>query len=269
MSATAQELFDAGDLTGAIEAMNAEVRAHPADLNARGFLAELLCFAGNLDRADVMMEAVSRQDSDNSIGVALFRQQLRAALARQQTFTEGRAPEMLDQPTEHMRLSLQALASLRAGDTREAADLCAQAEAIRPPISGTHDDTPFDDMRDVDDITAGILEVLTSTGKYYWVPMEAVREIEFRPVEKTRDLLWRRAHVVVTNGPEGEVYIPAIYPWAADPSDQQALLGRSTDWLGGEDATSPVRGIGQRMYLVGNAGVPILDMGAFIFAGAA
>ena len=133
MPDTAHERFEAGDLQGAIEAMNAEVRSRPADTNARAFLAELLCIQGNLQRADLMMDAVSKQASpDHAVQVSLFRQQIRAALARQQVFTEGRAPELLSDPPDHLRLSLQALTAWRDGDGAGAADLCAQAEAARP-----------------------------------------------------------------------------------------------------------------------------------------
>ena len=50
--------------------------------------------------------------------------------------------------------------------------------------------------------------MLTSTGKYYWIPMERVEMIEFHDPARPRDLLWRRAHMVVRGGPDGEVFLP-------------------------------------------------------------
>ena len=267
MSLSGHDLFEAGDLADAIEAMNAEVRARPADINARGFLAELLCFQGNLQRADVLLDALGKQDPAATVGVALFRQVIRAALTRHEVFADGRAPDLLGDPPEHLRLTLQALAAWRTGSAAEAADLCAQAEAARPPVAGTHNHAAFTDMRDIDDMTAGVLEVLTSTGKYYWVPLEQVQTIDFKPVEQVRELLWRRAQVTVANGPDGEVYIPAVYPWSADDADPRAKLGRITEWLGGGD-DGPVRGQGQRMYLIGDDAVPVLEIGSLSFAGA-
>ena len=268
MALSGHDLFEAGDLAGAIDAMNAEVRTRPADVNARGFLAELLCFQGNLQRADVLLDALGKQDPAAMIGVALFRQVIRAALTRQEVFAEGRAPELLGEPPEHLRLTLQALAAWRAGQAAEATALCAQAEAARPPVAGTHNEAAFTDMRDIDDITAGVLEVLTSTGKYYWVPLEQVQVIDFKPAEQARDLLWRRAQVTVAGGPDGEVFIPTVYPWAeADADEPRAKLARITEWLGGGD-DGPVRGQGQRMYLIGDDAVPVLEIGSLSFAGA-
>ena len=57
--ASAGDLFRAGKLAPAIEAANAEVRRAPADLGARVLLAELLLFAGSLERADVILDAVA------------------------------------------------------------------------------------------------------------------------------------------------------------------------------------------------------------------
>ena len=78
-------------------------------------------------------------------------------------------------------------------------------------MTGTCDDQPFDDLRDLDELTASFFEVLTSTGKYFWIPLERVDTVEFRAWERPRDLLWRRAHMVVRGGPDGEVYLPVLY----------------------------------------------------------
>ncbi|MFI5025099.1 MAG: type VI secretion system accessory protein TagJ, partial [Alphaproteobacteria bacterium] len=126
---------------------------------------------------------------------------------------------------------------------------------------------PFEDMRDIDDLTSSFFEVLTSTGKYYWIPMARVELVEFFAPERPRDLLWRRAHMVVSGGPDGEVFLPAIYSAAGEPLADSFRLGRATEWLGGEAA--PVRGIGQRSFLIGEDSVPIMDIKTLEFAGTA
>ena len=42
----ANQLFQAGRLNEAVQALNAEVRNHPEDSKRRIFLFELLCFSG-------------------------------------------------------------------------------------------------------------------------------------------------------------------------------------------------------------------------------
>ena len=108
-------------------------------------------------------------------------------------------------PTPFLQLHLQAVIACREQRLADAAALVAQAEEQRVHVRGTCNDQAFEDLRDLDDLTAGFFEVLTSTGKYYWIPMEAVELIEFRPPERPRDLLWRRAHMIVADGPDGRL----------------------------------------------------------------
>jgi len=48
----ARELFQAGQLDAAIDALGVEVRDNPTDTQRRTFLFELLCFAGQYGRAN-------------------------------------------------------------------------------------------------------------------------------------------------------------------------------------------------------------------------
>lgn len=255
---TATELYQEGRLRDAIAAATEGVKKHPADTSRRGFLAELLCFAGELERADKQLEAIAQQDPEMAVGITLFRQLLRAATARQQFFATGRLPEFFGRPSKMVQQHLEASICLRQGELEEAARLLDQAEQQRPRISGTCDAEPFDDLRDLDDLTAPLLEVLTSNGKYYWIPMAQVESVELHPPQRPRDLLWRRARVVVAGGPDGEVFLPTLYPGTVAHADDQLRLGRGTDWSGGEG--TPVCGTGLRMFLVGEEGRSILEI---------
>jgi type VI secretion system protein ImpE len=253
---TAQELFSSGDLTGALAAAVEEVKQKPADLGRRVFLAELLCFTGNVDRADVHLDALAEQDPQTQYNVSVFRQLVRAEQARQQCFAEGRVPEFLGPVLPRMQAHLEAAMLLREGRTAEAAASLQQAESLRPSPTGTLDGQPFDEFRDMDDLTSSFLEVYTVTGKYYWVPIEQVELIEFREPKGARDLLWRRTHLIVRDGPDGEVFLPTTYPGTQTDADDRLRLARLTDWRG----ERPVRGVGQRMFLVGDRDLPILEL---------
>lgn len=253
----ARELYRAGKLAEAIVAMNEEVRNNPLDTARRGFLSELLCIAGNHERADKLLDAIVTQEPQAAPNIALIRQLVRADLSRRQLWTEGRVPEFLGEPTPALRALLQAVIATRAGDHAAAAALAAEAENVRPKTSGACGDKPFDDFRDADDLHSAFFEVLTSTGKYFWIPTERVETVEFRAPTRPRDLLWRRAHMVVKDGPDGEVFLPAVY-CGSETKDEAAQLGRTTDWVGGDGA--PVRGVGQRTFVVGDDAVAILDL---------
>ena len=258
--ADAGALFREGQLDEAIAAAGRAVQAKPADIPARVLLAELLLFTGDFQRADAIMAAANALDPDAALVVAEFRQLLRAARARREMFRDGRLPEFLGEPTDGQKAALAMLVALRAGDTAAAAEALVAAEAARPIPSGEIDGQGFEDFRDTDDLTGGSLEVLTTTGKYFWIPVERVVSMEFHAPKRPRDLVWRRCSMTVRDGPQGEVYLPALYD--SEASDDALRLGRRTDW---SDST-PVRGSGQRMFLVGDEGVAIGDLRTVEFA---
>jgi type VI secretion system protein ImpE len=254
----AKEHFEAGELKEAITAAAEDVKKNPTDIAKRTFFCELVCLSGDMERADRQLDLLGHQDSQFMVGVSLFRQLVRAETARQDFYNKGRPPEFLAAPEPYIRLHLEASICLREGKDKDAADLLVQAEEQRPKLAGTCDGKAFDDLRDLDDLTASFFEVLTSTGKYYWIPMDQVELVELRKPTRPRDLLWRRAHMIVNNGPDGEVYLPTLYAGTQSEADDRVRMGRVTEWRGGKG--SPTRGIGLRTFLVGDEGRTILEI---------
>lgn len=253
-----RELLQTGHLTEAVEGAIADVKQNPTDAARRFLLAELFCFQGEFERADKQLDTLMQQSSEGMVRVSQFRQILRGEIARQQFYQEGRLPEFVTEPSPALRLHLDASIAIREGQLKEAAELLEQAESLRPLVAGSLNGKPFDDFRDLDDLNSGFFEVLTSTGKYYWVPTETVTSLEFEKPERSIDLVWRTAQISVTNGPEGTVFIPTIYVGTLSQADLPLKLGRRTDWVGGEQ--SPVRGLGQRSFLAGDDAVDILQI---------
>jgi type VI secretion system protein ImpE len=260
---TASELFHAGKLKDAIAAALDEVRNHPTDMGRRLFLAELLCFGGELERADNHLDAVAHNDPQTMPWIVSFRQLIRAEQARQDFFSQGRVPEFLAKPEGAVAVLLEASIRVRDGSLEEAAGLLEKAEESRPRVAGTCDGEKFADFRDLDDQTSCVIEVLTSSGSYYWIPVSQIESIEFHEPTRARDLFWRRTHMIVADGPDGEVHVPVLYAGAANDPDDSIRLGRKTDWRGGEKA--PVRGAGQRTFLVGEEARSILELKSITF----
>jgi type VI secretion system protein ImpE len=129
-----RELYQSGDLTAAIAAAGDEVKRKPGDFAGRYLLCELLCFAGQLERADKQLDLMIEQDPQAALGLALFRQLIRAEQARQQFFDEGRLPEFLATPAGVLQAHLQASIALRAGDKPAAARFIEQGESGRSTI---------------------------------------------------------------------------------------------------------------------------------------
>lgn len=250
---TAADHLHAGDLPAAVAAAIERVKPKPGDRAARWQLAELLLLSGDLQRADTHLANLDSGGELDAPAARTARQLVRAEAARREVFAAGRVPEFLDAPPEHVKRSLSALLHLRAGDTQAAVEALAAAEAARPAVPAQLDGGQALPIRDLDDVTAGVLEVFSPTGQYFWVPWEFIAAVEFTPPTRPRDLWVRAARWSLKSGHNGMVFVPVAYPGSAAAGAAFALA-RQTDYTPGP----PVRGVGQRELLVGDDVVPFL-----------
>ncbi|TWB41096.1 type VI secretion system accessory protein TagJ [Nitrospirillum pindoramense] len=259
MSQTAiNHAIEAGDLSGAVSAATAHVQKAPTDSGARYLLAELLCVAGQLERADTQLSVVLNQDPGSMVPISLLRQLIRAETARQDWHRDGRPPEFLTEVSAIARLHLEAGVKARAGDGPAAAATLAEAEALRTPHAGRHKDASFDDFRDLDDACGGLLEMLSADGTYFWVGQDDVLGLDFAPAKRLSDLIWRPVRLSLRDGTAGSLYMPMIYAGAGtDGLTDQHRLGRLTDWV---ERDGSILGRGQRCFLVGEEAVSAADL---------
>lgn len=226
----AKQLFQAGRLQEAVQALSAELRENPADAKRRTFLFELLCFAGEYDRADKQLEVLSQAGPSSGMGALLYRGALNAERTRQALFQKEEYPKPADPSSPSQ------------------------------PVSGTLNGKPFQSLADADPRIGARLEVFAA-GDYLWIPFEHLASVAIAPPGKLRDLLW--APAVVRTGPAfkgrelGEVLLPALSPLSWRHSDDGVRLGRMTVW-GGEDG-EPVP-LGQKMWLVDGEEFPFLEV---------
>ena len=253
---TASELFKAGNLQEALAAQTLEVKNKPGDQAKRLFLFELLAFAGDLDRARRQIGAVVYEDADLETAATAYRKLIDSEEARRRLFKDGVSPEFLAEAPSHIQRRLQAVNRLREGRPAEAAAELAQAIAETPAAPGHLNGKPFEHLRDCDDLFSGVLEVMAQ-GKYFWVPFEQIESIAADAPKTPRDLLWLPAHLQIHNGPDGDVFLPALYPKSHEHADDSVKLGRATDWKGAEG--EPVLGVGLRMFLRGDDDVSLLE----------
>src|SRR5437016_9037397 len=104
-------LLNAGELLAAIEQLNREVRSSPTDVQRRTFLFELLCFAGEYQRAERQLDVLGRQSAAADIGAQVYRSLMAAEQARRRLFSEGLSPDFLFPPprSEEHTSELQSL----------------------------------------------------------------------------------------------------------------------------------------------------------------
>lgn len=224
----ADELYRAGRLDEAVEALGIELRNIPTDVQRRTFLFELLCFTGDYDRAEKQLDVLAQGGPRADMGALVLRSALHAERTRQAMFRAG------DFPTHG---------------------------AAPRPVSGTLDGRPFDSLADADPRIGARLE-LFAAGQYTWIPWEHVASIRMGPPARLRDLLW--APAIIRTGPGfrgldlGEVLVPALAPLTAMHLSGDVRLGRVTEWEeidGGGQAP-----IGQKLLLVDGEEFPLLEV---------
>ncbi|MCA9064903.1 MAG: tetratricopeptide repeat protein [Planctomycetaceae bacterium] len=258
------ELFQDGDPVAALEMAVEMVKSRPTDIAARSLLCELLCFSGDLERADKQLDSVVKLDPQSMPGVSLMRHLIRSEMCRREVYEQGRVPDFLETPTESQQKRLQALLAIREGHGAQAAGLLAEAADADVELKGVLNGKPIEGFCDMDDLLGSVLEVFTATGKYYWIGFEQVVTLDFEPVEHITDMLWRSASIETTGQVTGRVHIPAVYFGSSRSDNPMIRIGRTTDWVQ-QDEQSPVLGLGRREFLAGDDPVTIMEITSLSF----
>lgn len=255
----AKQQFQAGHLAGAIEAVTAEVKSRPTDAASRAFLFELLCFAGELDRAQRQLDAIAHQDSRAEWPVQVYSNLLQAERARRRLFSEGLRPEFLGHTADYVQWHLDAVDRLREGRASEAGELLNRSHQARPVVAGTVNGRAADEICDCDDVLAPFLELLILRD-YLWLPLDQLCDLEISPPERPRDLIWLPAKIVLADGSQRRGYLPTLYCGSHLHADDRVRLGRMTDWI--QSGGGPIRGVGLHTLLVGEEALGLWDIRA-------
>lgn len=224
---TARELYSAGRLDSAIEALGVELRSNPTDAQRRTFLFELLVFAGQYDRAEKQLDVLARAGPDAELAVLPYRAALQGERVREHMFNTG------DFPTE----------------------------AAPAPVAGTINGRHFTSIEDADPRLGARLEVMAG-GRYMWIPFAYLEAVRMEAPKMLRDLRWAPARV--TTGAQvremelGEVLLPALSPVAWRLEDPDLRLGRATDWE--ELSDGSFAPIGQKMLRVDGELIALHEM---------
>ncbi len=252
---TAAEYYKSGRLQDAIAAQLLDVREHPTDHAKRLFLFELLSFAGDLDRAQRQIDMIEYKDTLLDAATAIYKKLLDSERARRDLFARGVSPGFFGEPSEHLRLRVEAVNRLREGRPGEAAEALTRANEAVPAFRGLLNGQPFESLRDADDLFAGVLEVMAH-GRYFWVGLEQVRLLTINPPRYPRDLLFVPAQLELEDE-QGDIFLPALYPGSHEHPDDQVRLGRGTDWK--EFDGGPTLGLGLHTYLRDDDAIGLLE----------
>jgi type VI secretion system protein ImpE len=223
----ALSLYRAGQLQPAIDALGVELKKQPLDTKRRTFLFELLCFAGEYDRAGKQLDVLSDSSKEAAAGAMLYRSALHAERTRQEMFGKDELP----------------LGSAHAS------------------ASGSLNGTPFPELSDADPRIGAHLEAFIA-GSYTWIPFAHIESIETEAPKRLRDLLWMPAILHTTAAFRlqdlGEVLLPVLCPLSWRSADEEVRLGRKTVWE--EDSKYGVIPVGQKMLRCGEEEEPFLQL---------
>lgn len=229
----ATDLLKAGKLSEAIQAVIQTVRDNPTDDKSRTFLFELLCFAGEYDRAEKHLDALLENKTETLHGALLYKAALHAERTRQSFYANS----------EYKNSS---------ADTA-------------PVVSATINGKSYASVRDADPRIGARLEVFAG-GSFMWVPFQHLERVEVEKPRRLRDLLWAPSRVV--SAPTfkedlGEILLPAITAEATADESELVKLGRETYFGIDEDGNEiPV---GQKLILADGEEIPLLEIRELVF----
>jgi type VI secretion system protein ImpE len=227
----AQELFKAGKLTEAVSALGSQLRDNPGDSRSRTFLFELLCFAGDYDRAEKQLSILEQEgNKDSMLGTLLYRAALNAERTRQEMFEKKTYPKQV---------------------------VNGAVEGVRGKLNGKE----FQTLSDADPRFGGKLE-LFAAGDYMWISLQDISALHMEAPKRLRDLLWAPAKLVT--GPTfqsrdlGEILVPAMTPLSWQHPDDEVRLGHVSEWC--EDEGGEVAPFGQKTLLADGEEIPFLEI---------
>ncbi|MVW70268.1 type VI secretion system accessory protein TagJ [Bordetella sp. 15P40C-2] len=249
-----------------LEAVQTEIRRHPADADMRAQLFQLMAVQGEWTRALEQIKLAAQLNPQAQPSAILYEQVIAGEAQRERVWAGleppagfGHAPGWF----EDLALALQ-----RDADAPEqAAALRAQAYEAAPATAGEIGvavegvATTFAWISDGDSRLGPVMEFMMGS-RYGWLPFAALRNVRILAPEGLADLVWAQAEITTTDGRTHYGAIPARYP--ALPGQQFSelpdgvKLGRMTDWhCLHEDMYA---GIGQKMWMTDQGEYALLDI---------
>lgn len=253
----AQELLKQGQVDEALAALQAEVRAKPADARLRVFLFQLLSVQGQWERALTQLNVAAEMDPGNLLMAQVCRPALQCEAFRAAVFAGKHAPLILGEPEEWVGWMIEACRLNAQGNHAAASDLRARALDAAPATPGRIGADEFAWIADADPRLGPMLEVIID-GRYYWVPFHRIAGVAVEEPRDLRDAVWTPAIITLTNGGQKVALIPARYPGSETDPDPAVRLGRKTDWREVAEGTS--FGLGQRLFATDAGDYPLLQV---------
>lgn len=250
-----KESITQGNLQEARQRLESLLKDDPLSLDLRSVYVELLCVLGELEKADQQLDMMVRQHPDCLLGAVNLRQLIRAQTARLDFYQGGMTATLFHEADASFESLLALHLALREGDQAGAQAAAQQLESLRQAPQFELNGETVTEVRDLDDSLGGYLEILGTDGKFYLTKFSEIESLELQPVTSIVDLAWRRVHICITDGPQGEAFLPVCY---IHSTSEASRVGKETSWQ--EHGDYLVTGLGQKMMLVNDQAAPLTQL---------
>ena len=228
----AEQAVREADLDAALQLLQEQVRARPADAALRIFLFQLLCVLGQWDRALTQLNVAAELDAEALAMAQMYREALAVRGAARRGVRGKKAPMVFGEPDEWLALLIESLLVRGTAASRSApTTLRARAFERRARVRRHHRRPAVRvDRGRRHAARARCCEAIIN-GRYYWVPFSAAGPHRHRgaggPARRRVDAGALRSSRT------------AARPWrdpdalsrAREAGDDSALrLGRKTEW---------------------------------------
>lgn len=251
----AEELLQQGQLDEALQALQQAIRKEPSNVKLRIFLFQLLCVLGAWERALSQLDVAGDMDPLNLPMAQTYREAIHCELFRKEVFKGEKSPLIFGDPPEWTAFLIEALKHAGAGKYTQSETLRNQAFELAPGSAGTIDEQPFEWISDADNRIGPMMEAIIN-GRYYWIPMQRLKQVTLDAPEDLRDMVWAPAHLTFENEGQSVALIPARYPATEKESDSMLKLSRKTEWQ--EPYQGLYTGLGQKMFATDLQEYPLL-----------
>lgn len=264
-----QQLLSGGTLAEALTHLETQIKARPGDADLRAAFVQLLCLAGNWQRAQLQLRSWLAMTPQAKPTITLLEQVLEGEQQRAAVFCGQGEPRMPGPEWAWTSTLLRALQAGCRGEHEAAATLRDAAFSAANVGAGTvwlqeqQAEHAFEWLVDGDGRLGPVCELIVN-GHYYWLPFAAIAEIRFQSPASVTDLVWRHAQVKLVDGSEQVCQIPVRYPLTPEAEDR-LRLGKITEWQPLDQSEHQFIGYGQKVWLNSQAEFSLLDMASLHF----
>lgn len=267
---SADKTLREGKVDEALAELTQKVKANPSDPKLRVFLFQLLAVQGQWERAATQLKVAGELDAGALMMVQMYREALQCEALRAEVFAGKRSPLIFGEPEEWIALLMESLRLAAGGKHAQAGELRGRALEAAPATSGSLSiatgeqggenamrSDPFEWLADADSRLGPMVEAVVN-GRYYWVPLHRIKQIDVEAPADLRDMVWLPVHFVWANGGDAVGLIPTRYPGSEQSADPLVRLSRKTVWS--EPAEGAYFGQGQRMLATDAGDYAMLDV---------